>query len=148
MPFRLCMYGTCFPDYAYLLPARSSQFTIHKFQKRGVMPIPRFSAALIAGLIVSAACAPKIFAQTPSSNSGPAVQAKETKLEHFDPALVDKSLDACNDFYKYSCSKWLTANPIPPDQVFWSTCRSRCRRRGICRPVLDRNARAWFPWLE
>ena len=85
------------------------------------MPIPRFSAALIAGLIVSAAFAPNIFAQTTSSNSGPAVQAKETKLEHFDPELVDKSLDACNDFYKYSCSKWLTANPIPPDQVFWST---------------------------
>src|ERR1700721_319121 len=115
------MYGTCFPDYAYLLPARSWQFTIHKFQKRGIMPIPRFSAPLIAGLIVSSAFAPNIFAQTPSSTSGPAVQAKETKLEHFDPELVDKSLDACNDFYKYSCSKWLTANPIPPDQVFWST---------------------------
>src|SRR6202045_1503609 len=85
------MYGTCFPDYAYLLPARSWQFTIHKFQKRGIMPIPRFSAALIAGLIVSAAFAPNIFAQTTSSNSGPAVQAKETKLEHFDPELVDKS---------------------------------------------------------
>ena len=41
------------------------------------MPIPRFSAALIAGLIVSAAFAPNIFAQTTSSNSGPAVQATD-----------------------------------------------------------------------
>ena len=35
--------------------------------------------------------------------------------------LVDKALDPCNDFYKYSCNKWLTANPIPADQVYWST---------------------------
>jgi putative endopeptidase len=48
-------------------------------------------------------------------------EAKPAKLEHFDPDLVDKTLDPCNDFYKYSCSKWISANPIPPDQVFWST---------------------------
>ncbi len=48
-------------------------------------------------------------------------QPSEPKLERFDPNLVDKDLDPCNDFYKYSCSKWLTAHPIPPDQVYWST---------------------------
>ena len=66
------------------------------------------------------------FAQTqklaPSLDSGfTADQTNLPKLEHFDPDLVDRSLDACNDFYKYSCNKWLTANPIPADQVFWST---------------------------
>ena len=48
-------------------------------------------------------------------------QSNEPKLEHFDADLVDKTLDPCNDFYKYACNKWLTANPIPPDQVYWST---------------------------
>ena len=43
------------------------------------------------------------------------------KLEHFDPNLVDRSLNPCDDFYKYSCSKWMTANPIPSDEVFWTT---------------------------
>jgi putative endopeptidase len=43
------------------------------------------------------------------------------KLSHFDPNLVDKSLNACDDFYKYACNKWMAANPIPPDQVKWST---------------------------
>ena len=43
------------------------------------------------------------------------------QLQHFDPDLVDKSLDPCNDFYKYACSKWLTSNPIPADQAVWST---------------------------
>ena len=43
------------------------------------------------------------------------------KLEHFDPTFPDSSLDPCTDFYKYACSKWTTANPIPADQVSWST---------------------------
>ena len=47
--------------------------------------------------------------------------ASGPKLEHFSPDIVDKSLDPCNDFYKYSCTKWITANPIPADQVYWTT---------------------------
>jgi len=43
------------------------------------------------------------------------------KLEHFDPDSIDKQLSPCEDFYKYTCKKWLTANPIPHDEVFWST---------------------------
>jgi len=78
------------------------------------MPISRISAALFLILAVA-------FARTSFAQSSPADQSKEPKLEHFDPDLVDKSLDPCNDFYKYACNKWLTANPIPADQVFWST---------------------------
>jgi putative endopeptidase len=43
------------------------------------------------------------------------------KLEHFDINQVDKSLDPCQDFYQYACSKWNSANPIPADQVAWGT---------------------------
>ncbi len=43
------------------------------------------------------------------------------KLQHFDPRQADRSLDPCQDFYKFSCQKWLTANPIPADQVRWDT---------------------------
>ena len=56
-----------------------------------------------------------------SGTTSSADKTKAPKLEHFDPNLVDPSLNPCDDFYKYSCNKWLTANPIPPDQVFWST---------------------------
>jgi putative endopeptidase len=45
----------------------------------------------------------------------------DPKLEHFDPDAVDKNLSPCDDFYKYTCNKWLAANPIPADQVAWST---------------------------
>src|ERR1700751_6217997 len=42
-------------------------------------------------------------------------------LEHFSPDQVDKSLDPCTDFFQYACSKWVRANPIPPDQAAWGT---------------------------
>jgi putative endopeptidase len=96
------------------------------------MSISRFSAALILSLSVSAAIVPKVSAQnlpapTINPKSGLAAggatadEAKEPKLAHFDPTLVDSTLDPCNDFYKYACNKWQTANPIPADQVYWST---------------------------
>jgi predicted metalloendopeptidase len=42
-------------------------------------------------------------------------------LDHFSIDQVDKSLDPCSDFFQYACSKWLKANPIPPDQGGWGT---------------------------
>jgi endothelin-converting enzyme/putative endopeptidase len=94
------------------------------FSKRGSMLISRLYATLALGVAVSTALAPNALAQNAlihSATAGVADDAKQPKLERFDPNLADKTLDPCNDFYKYSCSKWLTANPIPADQVFWST---------------------------
>jgi len=67
-----------------------------------------------------------LFAQTPApptsaSANVAADQTKTPRLDHFDPNLVDRSLDPCDDFYKYACNKWIAANPIPADQVYWST---------------------------
>src|SRR5580704_7661602 len=52
--------------------------------------------------------------QMPTADQAP-------KLEHFDPNMVDRTLDPCQDFCQYACSKWNAANPIPADQVAWGT---------------------------
>jgi endothelin-converting enzyme/putative endopeptidase len=89
------------------------------------MPISRFSAAaLFVAFAASAVVAQSSSTQNVSPSyvgSAASDEAKQPKLEHFDPDLADKSLDPCDDFYKYSCSKWLSANPIPADQVYWTT---------------------------
>jgi len=87
------------------------------------------TSRLFAAFVLSLMLCATLFAQNTSlqavaagAASGPAADtAKGTKVEHFDPDVVDKTLDPCNDFYKYACSKWLTANPIPADQVAWGT---------------------------
>jgi putative endopeptidase len=87
------------------------------------MVTPRFFLSLLLLTTAPAVLAQNAsFNPTPGASAGIAKDADSTpKLEHFDPNLVDKDLSPCDDFYKYSCTKWLTANPIPADQVYWST---------------------------
>ena len=37
-----------------------------------------------------------------------------------DVTAMDRTADACVDFYQYSCGGWQKNNPIPPDQTSWS----------------------------
>ena len=69
-------------------------------------------------------------------------QKDEGKLEHFEPNLEDKSINPCEDFYKYSCNKWIAANPIPADQVYWSTGSSlELWNDNILRETLEANSK-------
>jgi len=103
------------------------------------MSISRISAALVLFLAMTQLFAQNMPAQSVrAASSAAADQSKEPKLEHFDPRLVDPSLNPCDDFYKYACNKWLTANPIPPDQVFWSTGSGlELWNEGILRDTLE-----------
>src|SRR6267378_7786588 len=105
---------------------RFSYSSSHISPNEAYMSILKVAATFLLCLLASAL----LLAQTANLNSAmatsggasPAAETKEApKLEHFDPSIVDNTLDPCDDFYKYSCSKWLTTNPIPPDQVYWGT---------------------------
>ena len=116
--------------YRPILSIPHSRVPKYDFPKRIHVHLPVYVSRCI--LILCAALSTQVLfaqarsAQTVPANStlaggGAAADAtKAPKLERFDPNLVDKSLDPCNDFYKYACNKWITANPIPADQVYWT----------------------------
>lgn len=74
----------------------------------------------------------------------PAPQASSPeppKLNHFDSTMADPALDACADFYRYACSKWMKANPIPADQVSWGTGSPlQIWNESVLRETLEKNA--------
>jgi endothelin-converting enzyme/putative endopeptidase len=56
-------------------------------------------------------------AQTPAAGTSDETQPKLIKA--FDVSLLDRSVDPCADFYRFTCGGWMERNPIPPDQAVW-----------------------------
>ena len=62
------------------------------------------------------------FAQQQSAANDPkAAEWPLPMVNHLDLNLVDNNVNACDDFFKHACGKWIAANPIPPDQPMWGT---------------------------
>ncbi len=66
-------------------------------------------AALLGASVLSLASA---------QQSTPATSKHEPAL---DVTSMDRTVDPCADFFKYSCGSWIKNNPIPPDQSSWDT---------------------------
>src|SRR6266581_4564857 len=52
-----------------------------------------------------------------SQTAAPAAPATVPELRVFDPSLVDKTIDPCDNFYRFSCNGWFKRNPLPADQT-------------------------------
>ena len=48
---------------------------------------------------------------------GQTVPPAAQELRVFDPSLIDKSVDPCDNFYRFSCNGWFKRNPLPADQT-------------------------------
>src|SRR5258706_11530458 len=60
-----------------------------------------------------------------------------------DLALIDKTIDACEDFYHYACGGWQKNNPIPPDQISWDvTSKMYEENIRFLRSILEEASRA------
>jgi putative endopeptidase len=77
------------------------------------------SAPLSVSLIVAMSCAAMARGQdAPASTQvSAATAAAAPELRVFDPSLIDKSVDPCENFYRFSCNGWFKRNPLPADQT-------------------------------
>jgi len=71
-------------------------------------------ALLFAPLLAATLHCPSARAQAPAPDAA-ASHGKDLRV--FDPSLVDKTVDPCDNFYRYSCNGWFKRNPLPADQT-------------------------------
>ena len=56
-------------------------------------------------------------------------------------AAIDRSADACTDFYQFTCGGWIAKNPIPPDRSSWGVAEELIERNNeILKGILERAA--------
>jgi putative endopeptidase len=82
--------------------------------------------ALVAASLLSLANAQQ--SSAPASKHEPAL----------DVTSMDRTVDPCVDFFKYSCGGWMKNNPIPPDQSSWDTySKMQDENLGRLREILE-----------
>jgi endothelin-converting enzyme/putative endopeptidase len=86
-----------------------------------IAALPCRSCVLLTLLLVASLAAVPALCQQNAAPATPKAAAAATapELRVFDPGLVDKAIDPCQNFYRYSCNGWFKRNPLPADQAVY-----------------------------
>jgi endothelin-converting enzyme/putative endopeptidase len=81
---------------------------------------------------------------TPSAApSATKVAEAQAPAPGIDLSIIDRSVNPCDDFYRFSCGKWLERTPIPPDRPLWGRSFSEVfeRNQARLREIVEGDAR-------
>ena len=79
--------------------------------------LPCRSVIVPAAVIAAGLLAAPALCQTAVPAASPATAQAAHELRVFDPSLIDKTVDPCENFYRFSCNGWFQHNPLPADQA-------------------------------
>jgi endothelin-converting enzyme/putative endopeptidase len=77
--------------------------------------LPHRRSTLLAAILTAGLAVVPAFSQTATLASASAGNSPELRV--FDPTLIDRTVDPCENFYRYSCNGWFKRNPLPADQA-------------------------------
>ena len=80
------------------------------------MRIKNIFVLLCLCVVAAVACSHNSSAPESSQRAEPSLPYTPS----LDVTSMDRSVNPCEDFYTYSCGRWMKNNPIPSDQTSWS----------------------------
>src|SRR5687767_12722753 len=101
--------------------------------------IGAFVTALGLTAVVLAAHSSNLAAQQPAP---PVQDQPAASRSGVDLAAMDRSVNPCEDFYRFACGGWMTKHPLPPDQPRYGRFTElQDRNNEILREILESAAK-------
>jgi putative endopeptidase len=98
-----------------------------------------FSLAVVAAALVAVGYTAPVRAQAPAP---PPQEQPMVSRSGIDLAALDRTANACDDFYKFACGGWMTKHPAPADQPRYGRFDElQNRNNEILKDILENAAR-------